>query len=347
MPVTKQPVTKATRAICFTEFKKLTDFEDVKSQLRYYAYAQETCPKTGKQHYQGFAYSWKPIRFSGWKKMFPTAHLEQMRGNFRENTAYCSKEGNLIEFGEKPNENGVQSTAIEYKRRLDEGQTTMEVAEDPDMFGQYLHSHKALEKYENHIRWKKARFDLDPPEVYIRWGESGSGKTYGVYQQYGCDRIVKMFSKEGRWFDNCNRGDVILFDDVGPGAVPKIEWLLELTDRYPMQVEVKGGTTLWKPKVIVLTSNIPWDQWWPSMNLQHKVALQRRLTRVTRIFKDREIIEFQNADPELLSVTQAQVEQPSSSGLQQEITQEPVHSTPQAEQVHEEGDCASQIDEKV
>nr|AJP36389.1 replication-associated protein [Avon-Heathcote Estuary associated circular virus 10]AJP36394.1 replication-associated protein [Avon-Heathcote Estuary associated circular virus 10] len=339
MPVT-QPVTKATRAICFTEFKKLTNWDDVKSQLRYYAYAEETCPKTGKKHYQGFAYSWKPIRFSGWKKMFPTAHIEQMRGNFRENTAYCSKEGSLIEFGEKPNENGVQGTAIEYKRRIEEGQSTMEIAEDENLFGQYLHSYKALEKYEQHIRGKKIKLDETPPEVYIRWGAAGTGKTHGVFKRYGRDKVCIVPDNTGKWFDNCHNSDVMLFDDVEIDAVPPISQFLRLTDRYPMQVPVKGGFIWWKPKVIVFTSNLPWEQWWNTLNTEHKRAVQRRLTRVTRIYKDHEKVEYENANYELLSQTQGFFASPPQ--LQQEVQEEPVHSQEEGEQVHEESGSASE-----
>ena len=333
------------RAICFTEFKKLTEWEDVKSQLRYYAYAEETCPNTGKKHYQGFAYSWKKIRFSAWKKMFPTAHLEQMRGNFRENTCYCSKEGTLTEFGEKPNENGVQGSAIEYKRRLDEGQMTMEIAEDPDLFGQYLRSYKALEKYENHIRGKRVKKDHKQPEIYIRWGESGSGKTRWVYEQYGVDRVVVMLSKTGRWFNGIQYGDVMLFDDVGPDSIPKIEWFLNLTDRYPIPVETKGGETWWKPKVIVFTSNLPWDQWWNSISVQHKVAIKRRISRVTRVYKDREVVEYENADHFILSQTQGGYSGPTRSD--QEISEQSLHEAQDDDQTSSFSDEQSSQHEEI
>nr|AJP36392.1 replication-associated protein [Avon-Heathcote Estuary associated circular virus 10] len=339
MPGT-EPGTKTYRAICFTEFKKLTNWDDVKSQLRYYAYAEETCPNTGKKHYQGFAYSWKKVRFSAWKKMFPTAHIEQMRGNFRENTAYCSKEGNLIEFGEKPNENGVQGTAIEYKRRLEEGQTTMEIAEDENLFGQYLHSYRALEKYEQHFRGKKLKVDHNVPEVYIRWGPSGTGKTHGVFKQYGRDKVCIVPDNTGHWFDNCNNSDVMLFDDVEIDAIPPISKFLRLTDRYPMQVPTKGGFIWWKPKVIVFTSNLPWEQWWNTLNTEHKIAVRRRVTRVTRIYKDHEKVEYENANYELLSQTQGFFASPPQQ--EEGVREEPVHSQEEGEQVHEESGSASE-----
>jgi len=42
------------------------------------------------------------MRLTGWKKLFPGAHIEGMRGYFASNTAYCSKEGQLIQHGQPP-----------------------------------------------------------------------------------------------------------------------------------------------------------------------------------------------------------------------------------------------------
>jgi hypothetical protein len=80
----------------------MPDWEKLCDQLRYLAYAEETCPTTQKKHFQAFAYAKAPMRFGGWKELFPTAHIEKMKGNFAQNEKYCSKEGKLIEFGERP-----------------------------------------------------------------------------------------------------------------------------------------------------------------------------------------------------------------------------------------------------
>lgn len=89
-------------------------WDELKPKLKYFAYAEETCPTTGKKHNQGFACGWKQMGLSAWKKLFPGAHIEPMRGQIRENSAYCSKEGNLVEFGVKPNEPGVKKTLLEF-----------------------------------------------------------------------------------------------------------------------------------------------------------------------------------------------------------------------------------------
>jgi hypothetical protein len=75
---------KAFRSMTFTCFSETSpDYEKLKGELRFLAYGKETCPTTNKQHWQGFAYSFKVQRLTAWKKLFPGAHIEQMKGNFR------------------------------------------------------------------------------------------------------------------------------------------------------------------------------------------------------------------------------------------------------------------------
>ena len=105
-----------------------------------------------------------------------------------------------------------------------------------------------------------------------------------------------MPDNTGKWFDGCQHSDIVLFDDVEIDQIPPISQFLRLTDRYAIEVPVKGGFIWWKPKIIVFTSNLPWEQWWRTLNVEHKRAVQRRLFCVTRVFKDHEIIEYQFDD---------------------------------------------------
>ncbi|KAJ1464691.1 hypothetical protein T484DRAFT_1757916 [Baffinella frigidus] len=141
------------------------------------------------------------------------------------------------------------------KRRLDEGETTMDIAEDPECFNIVRQSSRFFKEYENHISSKKARLDRTMPKVYIRYGDSGTGKTRWLDEQFGLDGWRCMPTNTGQWFDGCDNGDVILFDDIEASACLPISLFLKLSDRYPHQVPIKGGFTTWKPKVIVFTSN--------------------------------------------------------------------------------------------
>jgi hypothetical protein len=309
------------RAITFTDFSEIPpDFEILKKSLRFLAYGIETCPTTDKQHFQGFAYSHKAMRFTGFKKLFPTAHIEQMKGNFRDNEIYCSKESKYTSFGEKPNQDGVKTSVLDVKRRLDSGERTMDIATDEGCFQTVDRSLRFFKEYENHQAAKRARFDRTMPLVYIRYGDSGTGKTRWLDEQYGLDGWRTMPTNNGQWFDGLDRSDVVLFDDIEASSCLPISLFLKLTDRYPHQVPVKGGFTTWKPKVIVFTSNHPWECWFPKLGDKHREAVKRRLFSVVKVYKDHEEVIYQN--PDGIQETAQPVGNEECEALQEE----PLHS---------------------
>jgi hypothetical protein len=72
-------------------------------------------------------------------------------------------------------------------------------------------------------------------------------------ETYGIGNWVTTPDNNGHWFDGCDN-DVILFDDVEVNVIPSTSLFKRVTDRYPIQVSVKGGFITWKPRVVVFTS---------------------------------------------------------------------------------------------
>lgn len=271
---------KTLRSVTLTIFDEVPDWETLKSRVKYFAYGNEICPSTGTAHKQGFAYAWKPMRFATWKSLFPGVHIEEMRGDFRENTAYCSKESELVEFGEKPNRHGVKSTVLNYKRKLDEGKTVMEVAEEEEFFPTMLQYRNGLEAYKRHVRAKSIN-EFYKPEVYVRIGPPRTGKTRWVFDKYGFGNVTTMYPYQGgRLFVPPNVGDVVLFDDVEAGSVVPVSIFKQLTDGNPRLYECKGGDVMWRPKVIVFTSNSHPFSWWPDLSEFDKKAIEERITEI-------------------------------------------------------------------
>ncbi len=76
----------------------------------------------------------------------------------------------------------------------------------------------------------------------------------------------------------------MLFDDVKINEIPSIGQVLELTDRYPLQVKIHNGFDCWKPKVIVFTSNYPPEEWWNLTGIRPSFdAFMDRVTKVEHL----------------------------------------------------------------
>lgn len=278
------PVTRLFRNACITIFGDPPEWDAIKERVKYFAYGEETCPSTGRSHKQAFACGWKPIKFGGWQKLFPGAHIEPMRGQLRENAAYCSKESNLIEFGEKPNENGHKSTLIRYKHLLekeDRPRAVYHIAkENDDLFPTFLQYRNGLEAYKSFLREEEI-FDAGfrPPQLHIRYGVAGLGKSTWIFKEFGYRHVTTMYPYQGgKFFVPPSTGDFVLFDDVQDGQVIPLTLFKTLTDGHPKRVECKGGEVVWNPKVIVITSNHPWRSWWKDMTEWDMAAIQRRIT---------------------------------------------------------------------
>ena len=266
---------------CFTSFD--VEVEPVfDSRIRYLGYAKEVAPTTGKEHWQGFAYAHKPMKLTGWKKLFPGAHIEPMKGDFEQNTAYCSKAGQLITHG-KPPRQGERTDLQELKHQLDAGKRPMEIADEVDgMFAVVARTERFADNYFEYKRGLSIKHDRSLPEVYIRWGPPGSGKTRWMDDTYGTGGWTRHPDNTCKWNDGCDC-DVILFDDVKVNEIPSIARILVLTDRYPVRVKAHNKWIWWKPKIIVFTSNYPPTEWWPQEREISYRAFERRVTNIEHV----------------------------------------------------------------
>lgn len=125
---------RSFRAAVLEEHNGMPEWDDVMHKVNYFAYAQETCPTTGKKHFRGFAYSKSKMWLTTWQQLFPTAHIEKMLGSFEGDERYKSNKGQLVEFGERPSQ-GECTDLIGLKRLLDKQNAPPELAENDAHFG--------------------------------------------------------------------------------------------------------------------------------------------------------------------------------------------------------------------
>lgn len=264
----------------------ITKYQDLEyipmvSPLTYWTGQLEQCPSTERIHLQAYLEFGKPMSMIGVKKFLKdsTVHCEVRKGSQKQAIEYVTKvESRLhestapFEFGEKKKQG--ERTDIEWAlEKLREGNTVLEVVEKNNKF---LTMHKHLEWYKSQIsekrNWKT--------EVIVLIGPPGCGKTRKVYEENEdiYNMIGQVRNGSHHFMDGYTGQDVVLMDDF-EGEID-YRLLLKLTDRYPMDVHIKGGTTNWKPRKIFITSNLPVKQWYPNVE-----ALERRITQ-TIVFEN-------------------------------------------------------------
>lgn len=95
-------------------------------------------------------------------------------------------------------------------------------------------------------------------KVRFYYGPTRSGKTWRVHENVNMDDLYELQlgtgSSKSVWFDGYDGQSILLIDDF-TGNIP-VQVFLRLTDIYPMQVQVKGGSTWVNFKEVYITSNL-------------------------------------------------------------------------------------------
>lgn len=265
-----------SRSYCFTTFDTDIDFEEAygKGGIRYLVYSIECCPETGRNHIQGYVELLSPKRVTGVKKLFgdDTMHLETRRGTRDQARDYCMKEETRVdgpfEFGDfGRGGQGSRNDLQDVVDCIDEKGLAHAIDEYPV---EYIKYHKGMEKYALHKSFKRTWEMI----VYYIYGEPGTGKTRWVYENFDPDEIYEK--PHGKWWDGYKGQRVVLLDDFD-GSWFMWSDFMKLLDRYPYKCEVKGAYLEFQSEVIVITTNVPYEDWYPN---KYKClgALERRIT---------------------------------------------------------------------
>lgn len=199
-----------------------------------------------------------------------TAHIEYAHGSDLDNQKYCSKEGQFFEFGEPAQVRGDAFKQI--LNDLEGGASIADIARShPGHFIRYWRGIRELSKVlnlnKNSRSWKT--------DVYVYWGDPGTGKSKTALEEATASGGRIYYKQRGKWWDNYNGQENIIIDDFY-GWIAYDE-LLRLLDRYPMQVEVKGGYEEMLAKKIWITSNVPIEEFY-KFEGYNPAALKRRCT---------------------------------------------------------------------
>lgn len=125
---------------------------------------------------------------------------------------------------------------------------------------------------------KRIRADYVQPVALVRsctvfWGPTGTGKSRRAWEEAGMD----CYSKDPRtkfWCGYSGQRNIVI--DEFRGGID-IAHMLRWLDRYPVRVEVKGGSQPLMAEQYWITSNLHPENWYPELDAETRDALLRRL----------------------------------------------------------------------
>lgn len=252
--------------------------------VSYLVYQRETCPETGRDHWQGYLELEVRQRLPGVKRLLgdPAAHLEARRGTAEQAAAYCQKDDSRKE-GTEPTELGAISKVtagqrtdlLAVKKMLDDGASEKEIADEE--FSTWAKYFRAIERYKRiatEVRsWKT--------EVFVVCGHTGVGKSKTARELYPS----AYWKPRSNWWCGYDSHETVVLDDFY-GWLPW-DLLLRLCDRYPLQLETKGGSVEFVAKTIIITSNKPPEEWYKETI--DTAPLTRRITKYNWVEEGEEV----------------------------------------------------------
>jgi hypothetical protein len=158
--------------------KALCAGEDV----RYIAMGREVCPKTKREHWQGWVCFTKK-KGTGKRALgnlstkYGLGHMACMKGSFAQNEDYCSKEGKYQHHGDKPAQGN--RTDIDFMaERVKNGEITADdmAVEGPGFYHQYG---RTMMKAEEVLLRRKFRDWMTKGIWYC--GPTMTGKSHRVF----------------------------------------------------------------------------------------------------------------------------------------------------------------------
>lgn len=109
--------------------------------------------------------------------------------------------------------------------------------------------------------------------VYVFWGATGTGKSKRAWCESGFDAYPK--DPRSKFWCGYRDHENVVIDEFRGGI--DVGHMLRWLDRYPVIVEIKGGSVVLKATKFWITSNLDPRLWYPELDSETVNALIRRL----------------------------------------------------------------------
>lgn len=278
-PPAQMSTTPQIRHWCFTSFENKWPawIPDI---TNYMVYQIEVSPDTGRFHIQGYVEFKRSVRLARAKKILDlaTAHLEPRQGSRSQAREYCMKEESRSlnedagpwEFGEwaegEVKRSDLETVIADMKSGKDFN--TM-VVENPAVALRY---YKNMNLVWNHFNSIPRDGSTATINIYI-YGDAGVGKTRFSYWLRSRQASSPYTSYIRNWWQGYVGQKWAIYDDFDGAAHMDVSDFKKICDRYPVQVQCKGGSAEYCASYNIFTSNTYPIEWYPR---QHWDAIKRR-----------------------------------------------------------------------
>lgn len=270
-----------SRAWCFTLNNPSDEagpyLNDVFSKDCAYLVYQKEKGESGTVHYQGYFYFNNARRFSAVKKALPDAHLEAAKGSPIQNRDYCTKdEGRLdgpFEFGDLPAQ-GKRTDIEGVVSTIKAGGSLKRVAEEHP--AAYIRYHRGIQALHRALDSRERDWQT---ELWVFYGPPGTGKSRtatALGRETGS--YTPIIGNSGIWWDGYDAQHTIILDEFKCN-VP-LALFKRMADRYPLKIDVKGGSSEFLSRRIIITTNLDPDNWYSGERVtdDERRAVLRRIT---------------------------------------------------------------------
>lgn len=257
---------------CFTSFEPRTKKPPMADCFRFLCYSPEICPTTGRHHWQGYVYL-KDQKTKNALHKYMLKHHKYHIGNLticdgtaEQNMTYCGKADYTCpktgkfkqanpeyeEFG-KPPQQGERIDLIKIGEEIKNGKPVDDIAiENPYIYHQYG---RTLNKLESIALKKKFRNWMTVGLWY--YGPTGVGKSHAAFENFNPSTHYVLNQNDGGFWQGYTGQETIIINEFR-GEI-KFSTLLEIVDKWPYNVKIKGNDTypLLAKKVIITSCKHP------------------------------------------------------------------------------------------
>lgn len=261
-------------------------------------WAPELCPETNRLHWQVFLQLVTKKNLKFFKQLddatgfWAAAHVVITRGTVDRNILYCKGPWPSDEkhpAGKPLNAEFAQIGVFSYQGQ----RSDLKEVEDSIKCGKSLTEVATLHtssfiKYHGGIERTMAL--LRPPakrdwvtDWVILWGVPRSGKSHDAHG-WAIERGWRCYDLCSKWWGDpgCigyNGQEVVVIDDFEMNDTRvSVRQLKQLADKYPYEVERKNGSANFVAKTLIITSNHPKEDWFPTTSIEDREALWKRVT---------------------------------------------------------------------